>query len=385
MPRPVARPATPPPRSRETRSPEESPDPLALRPPPPPAVTPRKRKPVVELVSPSIKRIFPYQPSAQSTPFSSVPVTPSTGSTSFSKLTPKRMAYIDVPPKPWLTPKTSEKKHGNNRDASPDDLGGYGSEGDDSPSRKRSSSDLVKTSARRTGDRDDRAPLEKLIALLEDVFEAEDVLPPDVELSTLPSEFFCAQTTVDCSRPLLHSNFIRKLTKYISQVARPIKRIRHGGVLNTPRSKEGRMADVETQILSRILKMLERNVKSGEDLDPFINTAAVAAGGISSVQSSPRKPAKKAKGKKNERRSKSRTPKDEDDDREGEGDKEVDGGKTMEVDALAALTDADLDKLTTILETARDSILAADSCIALLGSDRLTKQVCIASSQRFCH
>lgn len=39
------------------------------------------------------------------------------------------------------------------------------------------------------------------------------------------------------------------------------------------------------------------------------------------------------------------------------------------------LDEMDYEKLTRDLEIARDSILAADCCIALLGSDRLTKQV----------
>jgi cohesin loading factor subunit SCC2 len=54
------------------------------------------------------------------------------------------------------------------------------------------------------------------------------------------------------------------------------------------------------------------------------------------------------------------------------------GEKDMVVDEEVQpqeLTNSDFDKLTQVLDTARDSILAADCCIALLGSDRLPKQV----------
>jgi cohesin loading factor subunit SCC2 len=47
------------------------------------------------------------------------------------------------------------------------------------------------------------------------------------------------------------------------------------------------------------------------------------------------------------------------------------------------LTEMDYDKLTRVLELARDSILAADCCIALLGSDRLTKQVSLCVTLTF--
>ena len=72
-------------------------------------------------------------------------------------------------------------------------------------------------------------PLEKLTSLLEDIFEAEDTLPADADLDSLSTEFF-SLLTAEPARPQLHHNMIRKLTKYIGQVARPMKRLRgHGG------------------------------------------------------------------------------------------------------------------------------------------------------------
>ncbi|KAF9457433.1 hypothetical protein BDZ94DRAFT_1326256 [Collybia nuda] len=373
------RPATPP--SKAPPPPvEESPDPLALQSSVPafsaePIATPRKRKVYVQLDSPSVKRIQSVQSfHNKGTPkhqLPNIPITPSMfniqASTPYANVTPTpnrtvNKAYVSIPYKPWLTPSSSRKGAGKMKaDDTPDDLGGYGSEDEDviySPSRT-SRNESVKSSARRTGDRDDRVPLEKLVSLIEDVFEAEDSLPPDVDPSDL-SEFF-SLTTIDPTRPLLHPNIIRKLTKNIGHVARPTKRLRTAGVQGTPRGK-GRMAEVETQVLARLLKILERNVRAGEDVDPFLYSGMPVQSG-SSASPSKKSPKKAARGKKAERRSKSRTP-------EGEEDEEP----TTYPEA-SELTDADLDRLSTTLEVARDSILAADCCIALLGSDRLTKQL----------
>lgn len=168
--------------------------------------------------------------------------------------------------------------------------------------------------------------------------------------------------TIDGSSPLLNPNVIRKLAKYIGQVTRPTKRIRLSvregvtGSGGTPRGK-GMMAEVDTAILSRVLKILDRSVRTGEDLDPFHYAADRNA--------SPRKPKKVAK------RTKAK---------DGEGDEDHEpekGGLPADEPPPPSqeVTEADLDHLTKILEIAKDSVLAADCCIALLGSDRLTKQV----------
>ena len=224
---------------------------------------------------------------------------------------------------------------------------------------------IILLSCERSNDDNFQGPLEKLTSLIEDIFEAEDALPADIDINELNHDFFSPLST-DCARPLLSSSIVRKLTKYIGQVARPTKRLRQttGGVLGTPRAK-GRMADVDTQILSRLLKLLDRSVRAGEDIEPFLYHAIQHA--PSSTKSSPRKldVKKNARTKKSDTRSKSQTPKDEDD---------MDTGMQFEVQGNLDLGDADFDKVSRLLDVARDSIVAADCCIALLGSDRLTKQ-----------
>jgi cohesin loading factor subunit SCC2 len=257
---------------------------------------------------------------------------------------------------------------------SPNDLGGYGSD-DDSPRKLSSTSNsggrVAVTSARRTGDRDERLPLEKLTALLDEIFDAEDALPPDVDLGSLPADYFSVATTVDCARPLLQPGVVKKLTKYIVQVVHPGKRARQAvGVGGTPRrngqEKGQTLGDVDTAVLLRMLKTLERSVKAGEDLDPFAGPAPGSAG---SVPVSPKKASKKAKGK---RRSKSQS-----------GDEGEEEEIKVDVPETVVITDLDHAKLARALETARDSIFAAECCLALLGAGRLTKQVHFFSIHSF--
>ncbi|KAF9046656.1 hypothetical protein BJ165DRAFT_1369666 [Panaeolus papilionaceus] len=357
----------------------DSPDPLALRSGTSSkagTMTPQKRKIVVEVQTPSkrlqtmAKPLISDSGSLFKTPQPPVPVTPSSSSTPIFKPsgvlqmitpTPKRIvnkAYVSIPPSPFLTPSSSRKgKMGVNN--TPDDLGGYGSEesGPSSPTKRPTLLDSVKSSARRTGDRDERGPLEKLTSLIEDIFEAEDTIPSDVLPDDLNTQFFDLLSP-DPSRPLLSPQLIRKLTKYIGHVARPSKRLRQaiGGIHGTPRHKE-RIADVDTQMLSRLLKVLERSIKTGESVDPFVYHGPPVA----NTRGSPKKPKKPAKGKKT---AKSQSP-----DAEGEVAPEEEARQTL------ALTEEDYDALTKTLNLARDSILAADCCVALLASDRLTKQL----------
>ena len=210
-------------------------------------------------------------------------------------------------------------------------------------------------------------PLEKLVTLLEDIFEAEDTLPPEIEPEDLPTEWF-SPLSIPGSLPYLHPTLVRKLTTHITKAARPSKRIRLGtrdvnAAQGTPRYK-GRMAEVDTAILARILKMLERSVRAGEDLDPF----PPPVNGPTATQKQAK--SKKASGKRgppDSARGKSQSPGEHGD------------GEAMEVDEQRVeqrpATEKDIESLTRTFELARDSVLAADCCIALLGSDRLPKQV----------
>ncbi|RDX49866.1 hypothetical protein OH76DRAFT_1556053 [Lentinus brumalis] len=290
-----------------------------------------------------------------STPYVAVPPFPKAYHTPMSQRRERPEVVI-------TTTKLSVKSKAKVRTGDDDeDLGGFGSEDEGTPSRHRRASGKS-SSKRATGERDERAPLDKFLTLLEDVFEAEDGLPPDVEPEDLPMDWF-SPLTAPGAQPQLHPNLVRKLITHITKVARPSKRHRlnsrdANGATQTPRYK-GRMADIDVATLSRILKMLERSVRAGEDLDPF--PAGVGA--------SSQKPTKGKKSTKKAQvdgsRSKSQSPGEPAD------------GDAMEVDEADqhSITDQDIEGLTRTLELARDSILAADCCVALLGSDRLPKQL----------
>ncbi|KAF4581480.1 Sister chromatid cohesion protein 2 [Pleurotus pulmonarius] len=335
--------------------PPASPDPLSIK-----AVTPRKRKlePVVEIITPpAYKRMLAGKPQLPLTPHTSSPSIPPTPAT--APKTPKRqltMECVEIPIVPWATP---AKKRRSEEDA---EFGGYGSVDEVST---RHPADHVVSSSKRTGDRDDRAPLERLTSLIEDIFEAEDSLPTDVDITDLPPAFF-SPLTVDPQRPLLQSGILRKLTKYITQVARPPKRMQGlSGGPGTPRVK-GRMAGIDIGILSRILKIVERSVHAGEDLDVFPGGQVIKQMQEREKTASPRKPTTKPKKlPERERRSKSKTPVDSDD---------LPPPPTPQLSNPADV-EVDFEKLATTLELAKDSILAADCCMALLASDRLPKQI----------
>jgi cohesin loading factor subunit SCC2 len=97
-----------------------------------------------------------------------------------------------------------------------DDLGGYGSE-DDVPlvsmilSRAllvgMSEVGIFFLSCERSNDDNFQGPLEKLTSLIEDIFEAEDALPADIDINELNHDFFSPLST-DYTRPLLSPSIV---------------------------------------------------------------------------------------------------------------------------------------------------------------------------------
>lgn len=137
-----------------------SPDPLALTPA-------RKRKAAQALESPSIKRsVLAQNGSATSTPrgASEARRSPSTNITPTPRM--KLEPYLALPPVPRAYQTPSQKGKGKMREESDDDLGGFGDDFDDSPTKRRYNAvtDSVKSSGKRaTGDRDDRGDYMRLV------------------------------------------------------------------------------------------------------------------------------------------------------------------------------------------------------------------------------
>ncbi|THG98726.1 hypothetical protein EW145_g7376 [Phellinidium pouzarii] len=341
-------------------------------------ITPRKRKFVEVVIETPSKR--PSSPKLSNVP-SSVPRTPQTSTSSMrpkAEITPSHnptmQVYVEVapPPRSW-----SVSTGAAIQNYIPSlDLGGYASDDDDDYMRRRDAENGTRSTGRKTGDRDDRAPFEKFLNLLEDIFEAEDNISVDGDLATLPPTIF-SQFSLDPARPNLHHSMIAKLTKTISKIARPTKRVRlasvqwEGNLPGTPR-RTGGMAEVENQTLVRVLKVLERSVRAGEDLDPF--GFLVKRGGTTGekIISSPSKAGKTKAGKKmldavDDEIKRPNSPAESQ-----RAQEDVQMGLDGEI---VDLTEEDLVKLERTFEIARDSIMAADCCIALLTSDRLAKQL----------
>ncbi|KAG8738993.1 Sister chromatid cohesion protein 2 [Ceratobasidium sp. 414] len=172
--------------------------------------------------------------------------------------------------------------------------------------------------------------LEKLCALIDEIIEAEDTLDPEVAAeSGGPAEWFSGHTS-DWSAPLLAPTVISRLTQLAAR-------------------RGARLSEVDTGNLARILKMLGRSVAKGEDLDPFGSLLGGAAAGNTTKA--------KAKGKK-----KGKGPTEE----EAEEEEPKEGVELSEDDFL---------KLASVLETAKEAVVAADCVFAILSTEKLPKQL----------
>ncbi|KAG8956027.1 Sister chromatid cohesion protein 2 [Tulasnella sp. 424] len=389
------RPKTPPKRPAPVpriKPPNESPDPLALpvsHPGPAPAVTPQKRKYDEPLQSPTIKRLQSMEgvrPKKVSLKPSSSGSVSSASSMSISS-TPRKMleVYVEVPPPPKgytptaeikarhkqstsanSTPFNSQSTHRARMGSVLSDVTKTEAESDDElalgSAIKPYRGSAMKSGGIRTGDRDDRGPIEKLIELLEDIFEAEDSVDPE-NLSADQLGHFFSRLTLDFNQPLLNTAIIAKLTKAISQVSRPTKRVRlmvRDGNLGTP-GVIG-LAELEANTLSRMLKLLGRSVKLGEDLDPFAGPpASISVDAPADTAKGKKKSSAKGKAKPDSggdrARSRSKTP--------------ADGGDA----GVNEVSEGDMQNLERTLQVAKESALAADGCLALLCADKLPKQL----------
>ncbi|KAG8797288.1 Sister chromatid cohesion protein 2, partial [Serendipita sp. 400] len=340
------------------------------------SISPQKRKAEGEHVhSPSMKRVqsndhMNWSPmKSQST---SIPIPPSAATAH-----PNQIPYVAVPPVPIHLRATPVKNPGQPRYPLPS-----GSSTPATPTPRKnidsdwmpesvygdasSSAPVPPSTQSRAGDRDRHNSVDKLVSYLEDIFEAEDTLPADSPAEDSEAFDFFSKLTTDWSHPRLNTKVMNKLTKIVDQIAQPTKRARRDALFHSPGIPEvDGLASMETSTLSRIIKLLERSVTAGEDVDPFAGPI-VRLNGSNSVADGPAK--SPTKGKKAKRakspegrktRSKSRTPVEPDAEElgaDGEG-------------------DVDVEKVENSLNLARESVLATDVCLALLSADHLPKQL----------
>ncbi|KAG8957597.1 Sister chromatid cohesion protein 2 [Tulasnella sp. 419] len=358
--------------------PDESPDPLALgdlttavR----PSFTPRKRKPEEMLASPTVKRLQSVDSNTSSRPSSSTTRTP--GSVKFDCVEiPSHPVHKNSPTKgPGSGPTLGKEFYRNRMGSEVSDVTRDGNAPSDDELALGSAmrSERGKGTGPRTGDRDDRGPLEKLQTLLDDIFEAEDSIPADTDSTTVDEDQFFqffSRLTTDYTRPLLSSAIMAKLTKAIGVVARPMKRIRlqTGKIGPTPR--RAGLTELDPQILSRILKMLGRSARLGEDLDPFAGPP-VSMSVLTVEVASPTKSGKgkkKAAGTKKNAGGKGAA-------KGVEGEEPVEHENQEDTTNSLDVTEEQWEKMSKELEMAKESAIAADCCLALLSADKLSKQL----------
>ncbi|EJU03190.1 ARM repeat-containing protein [Dacryopinax primogenitus] len=237
----------------------------------------------------------------------------------------------------------------------------------------------VRTSGKRTGERDDRADVKKLLDYLDDIFEAEDSLPaasPQASpmlLSTSPTlaggtgGFFT--TSLDPgSEPMLLPHVLRKLLRYIEASSVETRSRRRKGA-------RGALSQVDSAPLGRILRILDRNVKAAIDLEPFPASLA--------PKSTKNTPKKARKSGVVDRRSMSRAASDAislglDGEPEEDMDTPVDDESLEEEPQEGKeeqLADMSVEKCTHLLEIVSLGVMAADCCLALLTADALPKKL----------
>lgn len=344
----------------------------------PQTVTPRKRK-HEDTESPISKPQLPHQTSVNPS------VLPRKPLSSFPRIPKKTLAYVEVPPRPntWKsqTPKpqpTAYRKPSLTTDGQSDDV--HSAAGSTTQHRSSSATSTAggRTSpVKRTGGRDDRgdifkpfdldpsdcfeAPFEKLESLIDEIFESEDDLPQYPDPSDLRHDLFSLSLTTNYARPCLNPTIVSKITTIVGKISRPAKRRPptsrgQNGVPNSARKDDGRMSDLEVPKILRLLKILERSVQTGEDLDPFKLPSESHTSSKRSITKRSGKGSKRVKA--------------------SEPDPSEDDNPVIdhEPDSLQE-SSVNLKGLLKCLAAAKESILAAECCISILSSDRLPKQV----------
>lgn len=184
-------------------------------------------------------------------------------------------------------------------------------------------------------------------------------MTPDADPSSISSSIF--STSTSSPDPLLQPQVIRRISKSLSKLVKSSRRGRsvfqwESSAVATPQYRAGGLVNIETPVIQRLLKILERSVRASEDLDPFNATAARKAKREDERSETPTTPQKS----KTPRRSK--TPADPTENVQAPFDN----------DSTPAMS---LSETLSMLELCRNGLLAADCCIHILTCDGLDKQV----------
>ena len=237
----------------------------------------------------------------------------------------------------------------------------------------------------------------KLLGLIEDLFEADDSLPdhdairemaPGQSLSGPAESFFEVVASVsgngqgNASTVVLSNVMLQKLLKLVRQCSRPLPEISLGQALES--GKKTDLRAIPQTDLSRLFSILERTARVADDLDPFPSQSR-ARNQDSNAHVKRKKKNKNGSGRTSA--SPSRSPEHDD---AAEDEEMVDGDRveSNKDDQSAALNAEDtnqaLESLSSRLDTAVRSILAAECCLATLTGDQLPKPLMSEDLIRTC-
>ncbi|KAJ3806212.1 hypothetical protein F5876DRAFT_80926 [Lentinula aff. lateritia] len=229
-----------------------------------------------------------------------------------------------------------------------------------------------------THDRDERSPLDRLISLIQEIFQVEDGLPADPDATDLSQGGVFNPDSQDPSKPQLSARIIRKLTVHFGQIrgARGPGKSVHSSPTKGRGSRNEKLNDIGCDVLGRLLRIIARSVKIGEEADPFGLLSGTRGDSLMSTHKTPKKkqsgtPVGKGGLDVVEREEKYETL----------GTSALERGQSKEPKTpkwkgkssagclIEPPSAADLDVLIRKLTQSRDGVLAAESIIALLGGE----------------
>ena len=191
------------------------------------------------------------------------------------------------------------------------------------------------------------AHFQKLQSLLDDIFEESDSLPAEPTSEDLSSARYFSSLSKDGGRPLLSDNTLDKISRYVSRVQNGKQK---HGVIGGKRS----VIEWDTEMVGRLLNLLEANMVQGDGLVVFPNDKKNAT-------AEKAKKGKGAKGKAAKSKSLSASAKDQEEASEKE---EAGYGNPEEKVHQGEYR----------LATLRSAGLAAECCLVIMDTEGLSKQ-----------
>ncbi len=202
---------------------------------------------------------------------------------------------------------------------------------------------------------------QKLVDLVDNIFEEEDVLSGNLTPEALESAtYFFRASTKDSNVPLLSPSTVVSLTSYISRVSKLNGRPDFGVSASRSKGNEvtetpSRLANWDIDRLLRLLEILERSVMEGENARVFV------MGSARKERERSESPTKgKGRGKAPRKKKNGELPEAE---------------ETEQEEPSAEEDSEERNKFQSGMERLTNAITAAEACLATLSATDMPKQV----------